>query len=73
MFSSMEDRAMDEMLAYAAAGEERDAAWRTLAQDLADAAAARRDGPGFVRASRPADLAKALGPRRREARRKFGG
>lgn len=63
---------MDEMLAYAAAGEERDAAWRALAQDLADAAAERRDGPGFVRASRPADLAKALGPRGREARRISG-
>lgn len=73
MFQSMEDRAMDEMLTYAAAGEERDAAWRALAQDLADAAATRRDGPGFVRASRPADLAKALGPRRREIRRISGG
>lgn len=64
---------MNEMLAYAAAGEERDAAWRALAQDLANAAATRRDGPGFVRASRPADLAKALGPRRRGARRISGG
>jgi hypothetical protein len=64
---------MDEMLVYAAAGEERDAAWRAMAQDVAEAAAARRDGPGFVRASRPADLAEALGPRRRDARRISGG
>ena len=60
-------------LAFAAAGEERDAAWRSLAQDISDAAASRRDGPGVIRASRPADLAKALGPRRREGRRISGG
>lgn len=64
---------MDEMLAYAAAGEERDAAWRAMAQDLAEAASTLRSGPGFVQACRPADLAKALGARRREARRISGG
>ena len=57
----------EEAVAFAAAGEERDATWRSLAQDLADAAASRREGPGFIRASKPADLARALGPRRREA------
>ena len=59
----------DDALMFAAAGEERDATWRSLAQDMADVSAARRDGPGFILASKPADLAKALGPRRREARR----
>ena len=60
-------------LVLAAAGEERDATWRSLAQDIADASAAGRGGPGFIRASKPADLAKALGPRRREGRRISGG
>lgn len=56
-FSSIEEYEMDEILAYATAGEERNAAWRALAQDLADADAAHRDGPGVVRATRPANLA----------------
>lgn len=60
-------------LADASAGEERDAVWRSLEWDLREAASMRRDGPGIVRASRPADLAKALGPRRREVRRISGG
>lgn len=55
-------------IAAAAAGEERDALWRSLAEDLEAAAAARRDVPGFVRAERPADLARALGRDRRERR-----
>ena len=59
----------DDALIFAAAGEERDATWRSLAQDLADVSDARRDAPGFIRATRPADLAKSLGPRRRETRR----
>ncbi|MET7245405.1 hypothetical protein ABZT49_18815 [Methylobacterium sp. EM32] len=52
-------------IAAAAAGEERDALWRSLAEEMEAAAAARRDGPGFVRASTPADLARALGRERR--------
>ncbi|MET7242937.1 hypothetical protein ABZT49_06170 [Methylobacterium sp. EM32] len=52
-------------IAAAAAGEERDALWRSLAEEMEAAAAARRDGPGFVRASTPADLARALGRDRR--------
>ncbi len=52
-------------VAAAAAGEERDALWRALAEDLMAEAAARRDGPGFVRAERPADVARALGRGRR--------
>ncbi|BAQ45875.1 hypothetical protein PUR29_10520 [Methylobacterium ajmalii] len=55
-------------IAAAAAGEERDALWRSLAEEMEAAAAARRDGPGFVRASTPADLARALGRDRRERR-----
>ena len=50
---------------HAAAGDERDAIRRAMAEDLETAAAARRDGPGFVRASKPADLARALGRDRR--------
>ncbi|WP_449410061.1 hypothetical protein [Methylobacterium komagatae] len=54
-----------EDIAAAAAGEERDALWRAMAEDLAAEADARRDGPGFVRAERPADVARALGRGRR--------
>lgn len=52
-------------VAAAAAGEERDALWRAMAEDMLAEADARRDGPGFVRASRPADVARALGRGRR--------
>ncbi|ACB24500.1 hypothetical protein [Methylobacterium radiotolerans] len=48
-----------------AAAEERDAIARALAEDLAEASRGVR---GFVRAERPADLARALG-RDRRARR----
>ncbi|MGE8129098.1 hypothetical protein ACQKQD_19185 [Methylobacterium sp. NPDC080182] len=48
-----------------ASAEERDALCRALAEDLLGAS---RGGRGFVRAERPADLAKALG-RDRRARR----
>lgn len=46
-----------EDIAAAAAGEERDALWRSLAEDLVEEAATRRGGRGFVRAERPADVA----------------
>ncbi|WP_449409676.1 hypothetical protein [Methylobacterium komagatae] len=52
-------------IAAATAGEERDALWRSLAEDMEAASRARRDGPGFVRAERPADVARALGRDRR--------
>jgi hypothetical protein len=45
-----------------AAAEERDAIARALAEDLLGAS---RGGRGFVRAERPADLARALGRDRR--------
>lgn len=45
-----------------AAVEERDAIARALAEDMAEAS---RGGRGFVRAERPADLARALGRDRR--------
>lgn len=61
---------LDDIVA-AAAGEERDALRRAMAEDLG-ATAARRSVPGCVRATRPADVAKALGPRRRAARRISG-
>jgi len=48
-----------------AAGEERDALSRSLEQDLVEAAVLRRSGRGFVSASRPADVAWALGRDRR--------
>ena len=48
-----------------AAAEERDAIARALAEDLMEDS---RGGRGFVRAERPADLARALG-RDRRARR----
>lgn len=51
-------------IAAAAAGEERDALRRAMAEDV-ETAAARRGGPGFVGASTPADLARALGRDRR--------
>jgi hypothetical protein len=54
------------MLSYedlrdAAAGEERDALMRAFAEDLAEASGRGRGKPGFVRAERPADVARALG------------
>ena len=62
---------LDDIVA-AAAGEERDALRRAMAEDLGATSAARRSVPGFVRATRPADVARALGPRRRAARRISG-
>lgn len=64
------------MLSYddieaAVAGEERDALYRALAEDMAMEAAIRRDRPGFVRAERPADLARALGRDRRRPQRRL--
>jgi hypothetical protein len=50
--------------AAAAAGEERDALWRSVAEDMEEASG-RRGGRGFVQADRPADLARALGRDRR--------
>lgn len=55
-------------VAISPAGEERDALWRALAEDVAEAAGPRRGRAGFVSAERPADLARALG-RDRRARR----
>lgn len=52
-------------IAAAAAGEERDALWRSVAEDKEQAAGRRRGGRGFVQADRPADLARALGRHRR--------
>lgn len=49
----------------AAPGEERDALWRSLERDMTEVADVRAGGPGFVRASRPADVARALGRERR--------
>ncbi|KMO22309.1 hypothetical protein SQ03_00865 [Methylobacterium platani JCM 14648] len=54
-------------IAAAAAGDERDALRRAMADDL-EALRSGRGGPGFVRAERPADLARALGRDRRERR-----
>ena len=51
-------------VAAAAAGAERDAVWRSLAEEM-EAVRRDRGGPGFVRAERPADLARALGRNRR--------
>ena len=48
-----------------AAAEERDAIARALAEDMAEAS---RGGRGFVRAERPADLARELGRDRRTKR-----
>lgn len=45
--------------------EERDAIMRALAEDLMEASGQRRGGRGFVRAERPADVARALGRDRR--------
>jgi hypothetical protein len=45
----------------AAAGDERDALLRALAADMMDASGR----PGFIRAERPRDLARALGRGRR--------
>ncbi|MCJ2040839.1 hypothetical protein MKK55_18065 [Methylobacterium sp. J-059] len=49
-------------------GEERDAILRALAEDMWQAVSPDRRGRGFVKAERPADLAKALGRDRRRAR-----
>lgn len=59
------------MLSYedlrdAAAGEERDALMRAFAEDRAEASGRGRGKPGFVRAERPADVARALGRDRRD-------
>lgn len=48
-------------IAAAAAGEERDALWRSLAEDMAEASGRR--GRGFVSAERPADLERMPKPR----------
>lgn len=53
-----------EDIAAAAAGDERDALRRAMADDM-DTARRGRGGPGFVRAERPTDLARALGRDRR--------
>ncbi|BAQ47674.1 conserved hypothetical protein [Methylobacterium aquaticum] len=53
-----------EDIVAAAAGEERDALRRAMAEDL-EAVRRGRGGPGFVRAATPADLARALGRDRR--------
>ncbi|MGW9821967.1 hypothetical protein ACUXK4_004556 [Methylorubrum extorquens] len=57
-----------EDIALSVAAEERDALWRALAEDVAEATGRRRGGAGFVSAERPADVARALG-RGRRARR----
>jgi hypothetical protein len=49
-------------IAIAAAGDERDALWRSLEWDVAEV---RRGGRGMVKAERPADIARALGRDRR--------
>lgn len=54
-------------IAAAAAGEERDALRRAMAEDLG-ALRSGRGGRGFLPAERPADLARALGRDRRERR-----
>jgi hypothetical protein len=51
-------------VAAAAAGDERDALRRAMAEDI-EALRSGRGGPGFVRAERPSDLARALGRDRR--------
>ncbi len=43
----------------AAAGEERDALWRAMAEDM-ETARRGREGRGFLPVERPADLARAL-------------
>jgi hypothetical protein len=54
---------LDDIVA-AAAGEERDALRRAMAEDI-EAARRGRGGRGFLPAERPADLARALGRDRR--------
>lgn len=54
-------------IAAAAAGDERDALRRAMADDM-DTARRGRGGPGFLPAERPADVARALGRDRRERR-----
>ncbi|KQT55427.1 hypothetical protein ASG52_24815 [Methylobacterium sp. Leaf456] len=51
-------------IAAAAAGDERDALRRAMADDM-DVARRGRGGPGFLPAERPADLARVLGRDRR--------
>ncbi len=53
-----------EDIAAAAAGDERDALRRAMADDI-DTAQRGRGGPGFLPAERPADVARALGRDRR--------
>lgn len=48
-----------------AAGEERDARMRAFAEDMEEAEGRYRGPAGFVRAERPRDVARALGPVRR--------
>ncbi len=50
-----------EDLRNATAGDERDAMMRAFAEDIAEASARGRGVSGFVRADRPADVARALG------------
>ncbi|BCM83618.1 hypothetical protein [Methylobacterium indicum] len=57
---------LDDIVA-AAAGEERDAFRRAMAEDL-ETARRSRGGRGFLPAERPADLARTLGRDRRERR-----
>lgn len=54
-----------EDLRDAAAGEERDALMRAFAEDMAEASGCGRSRSGFVRAERPADVARVLGRDRR--------
>lgn len=67
------EQAVDEMeRAYmeASAGDARDALRRALADAMEEiAAVSGQVSRGFVRAGKPADLARKLGPERRAARR----
>ncbi|SEO94903.1 hypothetical protein SAMN04487843_105149 [Methylobacterium sp. ap11] len=54
---------LDDIVA-AAAGDERDALRRAMAEDI-EALRSDRGGRGFLPAERPADLARALGRDRR--------
>ena len=49
-------------IVIAAAGDERDALWRSLEWDVTEV---RRGGRGMVKGERPADVARALGRDRR--------
>lgn len=57
---------LDDIVA-AAAGDERDALRRAMAEDI-EALRSGRGGRGFLPAERPADLERALGRDRRERR-----